>query len=147
MIGTRAPDADLVDSDGGPYRLSQAWASGPACLVFYPGDRTRVCTKQLCEYRDRWSEFAALGATVVGINPQSAESHRAFTLDHSFPFPLLSDPGGACCAAYGANGWWSTHRLVVVIDRAGIITHHHSVAPWRRQRADELLKALDPAPR
>ncbi|MBA2479232.1 MAG: peroxiredoxin [Planctomycetes bacterium] len=142
MIGERAPDCELVDPDGKPYRLSQAWAAGPACLVFYPGDGTRVCTAQLCEYRDHWSEFAALGATVLGINPQSHDSHRGFARDHSFPFPLLSDPSGTCCKAYRANGWWSTHRLVVVIDRTGAITHHRSVAPWRRQRASELLDAV-----
>ena len=102
ILGGSAPDCVLRDRDGKPWRLSQAWAAGPALLVFYPGDDTPVCTAQLCEYRDRWSEFTSRGVTVVGINPAGVERHANFAIKHSFPFPLLSDPAQQACRAYGA---------------------------------------------
>jgi thioredoxin-dependent peroxiredoxin len=142
QTGERAPDATLLDQAGQPYLLSQAWTSGPACLVFYPGDFTRVCTAQLCDYRDRWDEFSAIGTTVVGINPASHGRHSEFAAAHGFPFPLLSDGDGSCCAAYLADAWWGTRRLVVVIDREGIIRYRRAVMPFRRQSADDLLTAL-----
>lgn len=137
-----APDADLIDTEGRPYRLSQAWATGPAVLVFYPGDFTRVCTAQLCDYRDRWGDFAAGGASVVGINPEPWQRHAEFSREKRYPFPLLSDPDGKCCKAYLAAAWWGTRRMVVVVDAHGEERWRKAVMPFTRQRADEVLEAV-----
>ncbi len=142
MIGEQAHDAELIDPAGKPYRLSKAWAAGPAALVFYPGDFTRVCTAQLCDYRNRWADFARAGANVVGINPANYDRHAAFTAANGFPYPLLSDPGGACCAAYLAKAWYGTRRMIVVVDRQGIERWRKTVLPFSRQSADEVLAAL-----
>ena len=142
-VGQPAPDADLLDTEGAPYRLSTAWALGPALLVFYPGDDTAVCTRQLCEYRDRWAEFTRRGVAVVGINPAGVERHRDFRARHGFPFPILADPAGACCRAYGAAAWYGTRRLAVVVGGDGRIRAEIATLPFLKPRLDDLLAAVD----
>jgi peroxiredoxin Q/BCP len=137
-----APDFDLVGTDGAPVRLSSFWASGPALLVFYPGDETPVCTAQLCEYRDRWGDFAKAGVRVVGINPASHERHQRFAAHHRFPFPVLSDPDGRCCAAYGAKAWYGTRRLAVLVDGRGEERWRKAMLPFFKPSADALLAAV-----
>jgi thioredoxin-dependent peroxiredoxin len=111
--------------------------------VFYPGDFTPVCTRQLCAYRDDWSQFAQRGARLVGINPASAARHQAFAARHAFPFPLLADGDGACCRAYGARAWYGTRRLTVLIGRDGVIRWRHATLPFLRPRTATLLAAID----
>lgn len=142
MIGTQAPDATLIDSDGTPYQLSAAWSAGPAMLVFYPGDETPVCTAQLCSYRDRWIDFRSLHATLLAINPAAVARHQAFKDNHRFPFPVLSDPDSACCKAYGAKSWYGTRRVAVIIDRGGRIRWYDAVLPFFKPSIDRLLLEL-----
>ncbi|HEX3132827.1 MAG TPA: peroxiredoxin, partial [Planctomycetota bacterium] len=125
-----------------PVTLSSLWAKGPLLLVFYPGDETPVCTAQLCEYRDRWADFAAAGVQVVGINPASHERHQKFSGHHHFQFPLLSDPDSACCKAYGAKAWYGTRRQVVLIDQRGQERWRDVTFPFFRPKADALLAAV-----
>lgn len=140
--GDSAPDADLIAHDGAQVRLSALWAERPLLIVFYPGDDTAVCTKQLCEYRDRWSDFTSAGVAVVGINSASQQRHQRFASRHGFPFPLLVDPGQRCAQLYGAKAWYGTRRLTVLVDRAGIVRWVRLVNPFSRPRADELLAAV-----
>lgn len=141
-VGAPAPDAALRDDAGAEIRLSALWSAAPLLIVFYPGDDTPVCTAQLCEYRDRWGDLRARGAGVVGVNPAGPERHRRFRERHGFPFPLLADPDGACCRAYGAAAWYGTRRLVVLVDRGGVVRWIRRSLPFLRPRADELLGAL-----
>ena len=60
-------------------------------MVFYPGDDTLICRRQLCEFRDAWPDLRGQNTLVFGINPQSPESHREFSARYQFPFPLLVD--------------------------------------------------------
>ena len=89
-------------------------------LVFYPGDETAVCRKQLCEIRDRSELLAANGVKAFGINPQSAESHRKFGERHRFGFPLLVDRNQEVARLYRAR-WLMTIRTVYLIDPEGVI--------------------------
>lgn len=73
-------------------------------LVFYPGDDTPGCTKQLCAFRDSWSQAAAHAVKVFGVNPQNARKHEQFRGKYHFPFPLLVDEGQKVCALYNTNG-------------------------------------------
>src|SRR6478736_5203765 len=75
------------------WQVFPTLAKGAVLLVFYPGDDTPVCTKQLCNYRDNLDTFRDLGVQVVAINPQSEESHRKFADKHTFPFPVVADAG------------------------------------------------------
>ncbi len=138
----QALDCTLIDHDGRPFRLSQAWARRPAFLVFYPGDFTPVCTAQLCSYRNHWAPLSQR-AELVGINPGTAEAHRRFRDRFTLPFPLLADTDGACCRAYGAAAWWGTRRLTVLVDTTGTIRWRKSVFPWFKPSAATLLAALD----
>jgi peroxiredoxin Q/BCP len=139
----QATDHSLLDTAGRPYRLSQAWANGPAFLIFYPGDETLVCTAQLCSYRDQWSGFTQRGATLVGINPASVERHKRFRERFAFPFPVLADPDGVCCKAYGATAWYGTRRLTVLVDRCGKIRWRQAVLPFLRHKPERLLAELE----
>ena len=142
-VGQPAPDADLRDTAGAPFRLASAWSAGPALLVFYPGDDTAVCTRQLCEYRDHWGEFTRRGVSVVGINPAGVDRHRRFRDRHGFPFAILTDPDGACCRAYGVAAWYGTRRLAVVVGRDGMIRAMIATLPFLKPRLERLLAAID----
>ncbi len=102
-VGTAAPDFEAADQTGKRVKLSELKGS-PVVLVFYPGDDTPTCTRQLCEFRDAWKEYQIAGVTVYGVNPQGAASHSKFVQKFSFPFPILVDAGGDIAGAYHAGG-------------------------------------------
>jgi len=139
---TLAPDTTIFAQDGQPFKLSSLWAKGSVLLIFYPRNETRVCTAQLCDYRDRLSDFTALGVQVIGINPDSANQHQHFAHAHGFTFPLFSDPNHTCARAYGAAAWWGTRRLTVLIDQQGQERWRLLVNPFTRPSADTLLRAI-----
>ena len=99
----------------------------PVVVYFYPKDDTPGCTTQACAIRDSWGQFEKAGATVLGISPDSAESHEKFKSKYSLPFPLLADEDHAVAEAYGAWGEKKNYgksyegliRSGFVIDRDG----------------------------
>jgi len=101
--GSAAPDFALTDDAGNQVRLS-ALRGKNVVLVFYPGDDTPGCTRQLCQLRDSWENARARGVEVFGVNPQSANSHASFRRHHKLPFPLLVDTGRKVASLYKANG-------------------------------------------
>ncbi len=137
-----APDFSLQGDNGEDYRLSDH-AGERVLLVFYPGDNTPVCTRQLCEYRDGIEAFAGLGVTVVGISSDDLDSHRAFRAKHDLPFVLLSDPDLRVAKLYGSKGVLGMKRSVFLVDEKGIVRYAHieALALFRR-RAKELLEAI-----
>ncbi len=145
-VGELAPDFELPGT-GGPFKLSEHRGER-VVLLFYPGDRTMVCTKQFCSYRDRTEDFNALGATVVGISAQDVASHDDFIAKHSLMVPLLADIGGTVAKQYGAwGGRLGTKRAVIVIDEQGIVRHRHDhLLGLDYQTVDQLKAALDSLP-
>jgi len=117
--GVRAPDFSLPDDQGHVVTLSKLHGQR-VVLVFYPGDNTPGCTKQLCEFRDNWTKVKEAGVEVFGVNPQSAVKHERFRTKFNFPFPLLVDSGQKVAALYNANGL-IVKRTVYGIDRDGVI--------------------------
>ena len=97
--GEVAPEWQLQSHDGSWHRLGRRWS----VLVFYPGDDTPGCTKQLQEMQAHYAELKALGAEVYAINPAESDSHRAFAEKFGFEFPVLTDRGGAVARRYGAT--------------------------------------------
>lgn len=93
---------------------------GVGLLVFYPGDDTPVCTRQLCVLRDAWDEIRRKGIRCFGVNPRGEASHRRFRRKFSFPFPLLIDKGGSVARAYHAGGW-IVRRTVYLVGPDGRI--------------------------
>jgi peroxiredoxin len=142
QVGDLAPDFTLPSTQGSVH-LSERLAKQPVLLVFYPGDDTPVCTKQLCNYRDHMGVFSDLGVEVLGINPQSESSHAAFAKKHALPFPLLSDQGGAVCRQYGALGFLGTaKRALVLIGRDGRVKWRRTDFPLFHQTADDVRGAV-----
>lgn len=144
-VGDVAPDFELPGT-AGPFKLSDHRGER-VVLLFYPGDNTMVCTKQFCSYRDRPDEFAALGATVVGISAQDVASHQGFIEKNSLTVPLLADGDGSVARAYGAHGRLGTKRAVIVIDEQGIVRHRHDhLLGLDYQSVDDLKATLDALP-
>ncbi|MDZ7637582.1 MAG: peroxiredoxin [Bryobacterales bacterium] len=137
--GSEAPDFEAEDESGKPFRLS-ALRGKPVLLVFYPGDDTPGCRKQLCEIRDSWQALESHGVSVFGVNPQGAESHRRFIGKYGFPFPILVDRGQRIAKLYRASGL-IVKRTVVLIDSGGGILFSERGMPSSRT----VLRAL-PAP-
>jgi thioredoxin-dependent peroxiredoxin len=102
-VGAEAPEFALPDERGKTVRLSSLRGRN-VVLVFYPGDDTPTCRKQLCEFRDRWSDARKRNATVFGVNPWSGDRHARFREKFQFPFPLLVDEGQKVAELYRAGG-------------------------------------------
>lgn len=135
-VGGIAPDFESVDETGTAMRLS-ALRGQPVVLVFYPGDNTPKCRRQLCEFRDSWGALQSRGVLVYGVNPQGAESHRRFVEKHRFPFPILVDAKQRIAKLYRASGLL-VKRTVVLIDESGIVAFSKRGAP----SPDAILQAL-----
>ena len=143
-VGAPAPDFTLKDGDGHDWRLSEH-RGRVVVLLFYPGDETPVCTKQLCSVRDNWEEYERTGAEVVGVSTDSVESHKKFADRHSLPLRLLSDPDRRVAEVYGAKSWLPGRaaRAVVVIDAEGRVRHNKAQAlSLFRPKDDEVLEAI-----
>jgi peroxiredoxin Q/BCP len=121
-VGALAPDFTLPDQDGNDVTLS-ALRGRNVVLVFYPADDTTVCTKQLCEFRDRWPLVQQKNAVVLGMNPAKAPSHAKFRDRYQFPFPILVDRGQKVGAAYHARGLVVPRRTVYLIGPDGLIQY------------------------
>jgi thioredoxin-dependent peroxiredoxin len=124
-VGTPAPDFSVPDQDGSRVTLS-ALRGKNVILVFYPADDTSVCTKQLCEFRDRWESVKARNAVVFGVNPARSRPHERFRAKYRFPFPLLIDKGQKVAALYQASGLAMTfpiRRTVYLIGPDGVIRY------------------------
>jgi peroxiredoxin Q/BCP len=121
--GLRAPDATLTASDGSSVTLSAAWQKGGVLLIFYPGNNTPGCDRQLRELKDEFSRFQALGISAFGVNPASVEEHREYAATLALPFLLLSDPGLRVSAAWQATAPLGDQitRTVYRVDADGII--------------------------
>jgi|YNPMSStandDraft_1061717.scaffolds.fasta_scaffold03840_4 peroxiredoxin Q/BCP len=137
--GTPAPPFICPDEEGNVFILNQQRGKF-VVLVFYPRDETPGCTEQLCELRDNWEALRARNAIVVGINPGSAASHRAFRARHKLPFPLLVDDSRRVAGLYRAAGLL-VRRTVYLIDPKGVIRF----SARGRPSISELMAALDAA--
>jgi peroxiredoxin Q/BCP len=143
--GDIAPDFTLRDSEGKDWRLSD-YKGKVVVLLFYPGDDTPVCTKQLCSVRDNWEKYVQTGAEVVGISTDSVESHKKFSSKYNLPLKLLSDEKGEVVKKYGMGSWipGKSARGVVVIDKNGKIAYYKVEAlSLFRPKDEEVLKAIE----
>jgi thioredoxin-dependent peroxiredoxin len=102
--GERAPEFTIPDETGKDRSLTELLSTGAIVLYFYPADFTPGCTRQACLLRDLHEEIQRAGLRVVGISPQSPESHTNFRAKYNLPFVLLSDQHKAVIKMYGVNG-------------------------------------------
>jgi peroxiredoxin Q/BCP len=99
--GAKAPDFTLPTHDGSKLKLSSL-KGAPVVLYFYPKDDTPGCTKEACGFRDAKAKLAKHKAVVLGVSPDSPESHESFRRKYKLPFTLLADADHAVAERYGA---------------------------------------------
>ncbi|MBS1768823.1 MAG: peroxiredoxin [Acidobacteria bacterium] len=139
-----APDFTLKDGDGSDWTLSDHRGQ-VVVLLFYPGDNTPVCTRQLCSVRDHWGEYQLTGAEVVGISTDSVASHKSFAEEHDLPLRLLADTERKVSEAYGMKSWLPgrSARGVIVINRDGKVAYQKvQVLSIFRPADEDVLEAI-----
>jgi len=141
-VGDNAPDFTLPGT-GGTWTLSQ-FRGRPVVVVFYPGDNTPVCTRQLNSYNDDLARFEELDAQVLAISSQDVASHDQFSDKHGFRFPLLADVDKTVAAAYGVLGPLGfVRRSVFVVDAAGVVRWaHRAITGVTYRPVSEITEAL-----
>ncbi|MEW6476318.1 MAG: peroxiredoxin [Actinomycetota bacterium] len=142
--GEPVPDFELPAQDGHPVRLSEELTRGPVVLFFYPRAMTPGCTKESCHFRDLEAEFAALGASRLGISADPIDRQRQFAEKHGFDFPLLSDPDRVVARQYGVKrpGPLFNRRTTFVIGSDGRLLARISSEIDMARHADEALAVL-----
>lgn len=101
--GDRVEDFELPDQTGTVRSLTALLADGPVVLFFYPAAMTPGCTKEACHFRDLGAEFAAVGATRVGISTDAVAKQAKFSDTQRFDYPLLSDADGTVAQRFGVK--------------------------------------------
>jgi peroxiredoxin Q/BCP len=142
-VGDPAPEFELPGSGGRTYRLADYRGRG-VILAFYPGDFTPTCTRQFCSYRDDEDKLEELGVELLGISPQSVDSHERFIAENSLNVPLLADEDKEVARAYGAlllGGL--VRRSIFVLDADLIVRHRQmSTVGLGYESADDLREAV-----
>lgn len=98
--GDQAPDFSLADEAGKMHRLSD-YRGKPVVLYFYPNDDTPGCTKEACGFRDDYSAYEQAGVKILGVSPNTEQSHAKFKAKYELPFTLLADPEHEVLKLYG----------------------------------------------
>jgi peroxiredoxin Q/BCP len=157
-VGDAAPAFELPGTGDKTYRLAD-YRGRKLILAFYPGDSTTVCTKQFCSYRDQGDKLDGLGAQVLGISPQSVESHEHWVKEQELNVPLLADEDLAVSRSYGVTGWLGplarltelkdapggryVMRSIFIVDEEGIVRYRHvSRTGSRYESVEDLGQAL-----
>jgi len=142
-VGDQAPAFTLPATGETTVSLAD-YVGRPVVLVFYPGDDTPVCTKQLNSYNDDLAQFEALDAQVLGISAQGVASHEKFAGKHGLKFPLLADTDKAVAGLYGTLGPLGfPRRSVFIIDGKGVVCYaHRAIAGLTYRPVSELVEVL-----
>jgi len=142
-VGDTAPDFRLPGTGGREYALSD-YRGRVVVLVFYPGDDTPVCTRQLVCYSNELAQFSELDAQVLAVSTQDVASHEAFAAKHRLTMPLLADVDKSVHRSYGVLGVLDLpRRSVFVIDGSGVVRYaHRAVVGVTFRPVDELTAAV-----
>jgi peroxiredoxin Q/BCP len=147
--GKKAPAFTLEDATGAKVSLRDFKGKSVVVLYFYPKDMTSGCTKEACSFRDLNAEFEQAGAVILGVSPDSVDSHGKFISKYALNFPLLSDPGATVASKYGVwkeksmygRTYMGIERTTFVIDKEGTI---RKIFPKVKvdQHADAVLEVV-----
>ncbi|HXE99561.1 MAG TPA: peroxiredoxin [Solirubrobacterales bacterium] len=145
-VGDSAPDFELPGTGGHTARLAD-FRGRWLVLAFYPGDFTPVCTRQFCSYRDAADRLDELDAEVVGVSPQSLDSHERFRAKYELTVPLLADPERKTIRAYGVLGPGGiVRRSIFIVDPEGIVRYRQvALLGLGYQDVEDLKRSLERA--
>jgi peroxiredoxin Q/BCP len=147
--GNPAPDFIMKDSDGKTKKLSDLRGKKNVAVYFYPKDFTPGCTTEAAEFSKNYSKFREGGIEVVGISPDSDDSHTKFRAKMGIPYPLVSDTQNEVSKKYGVYGlksfmgreYMGVNRSTFLIDKSGKIVRVFSrVKP--AGHSDEVLSSF-----
>lgn len=144
--GQKAPAFSGKDQNGNTVSLKD-FKGRKLALYFYPEDDTPTCTVQACNLRDNYEALKKEGITIIGVSPNSSESHKKFEAKFSLPFPLLADEGHSIIDKYGVWGekqlygrkYMGLFRTTFLIDEQGLIKKIF-LKPRNKQHAEEIIK-------
>ncbi len=149
-VGEAAPDFTLPATGGRTLALSSYRGKRAVVLYFYTADDGTACTIEAISFRDRYADFVARGVEVLGVSPDSVESHEAFRRKYDLPFPLLADTEHEVAERYGV--WRLTKlmskehagivRTTFVVDTQGTISAVFTDVRGERH-ADHVLAVFD----
>ena len=128
-VGNKAPSFKLNNQDGKSISLNDLKGK-KVVLYFYPKDDTPGCTKEASSFRDEFPKFGKLNAVILGVSPDSAESHKKFIAKYKLPFDLLSDENKEVLEKYEVwkeknnygKKYMGVERTTYIIDENGLIT-------------------------
>ena len=148
--GNKAPDFKLPNQDYKIISLKD-FSSKWAVLYFYPKDNTSGCTKEACDFTDSLKNYERLDAVVLGVSPDSTDSHRNFIKKHNLKINLLSDSDKKVHKAYGACGKKKNYgkeyegviRSTFIISPDGKVVETWTNVKVRVKRKDEENKHVD----
>lgn len=148
-VGTQAPDFTLLNQDRQPVQLSDAVKRGPVVLAFFPAAFSRVCTKEMCTFRDAFQQLGNLSATVFGISVDTFFSLKAWANEQQLTFSLLSDFNKEVITKYdvrnedlyGLKG--VAKRAVFIVDQSGSVRYREVLDdPTKEPNYAQLKEAL-----
>ncbi len=147
--GDKAPDFSGINQDGEKIGLSD-FAGKKLILYFYPKDNTPGCTAQSCNLNDNYNTWINRGFEVVGVSPDSVESHRKFREKYNLQFNLIADTEKEILKTYGAWGeksmygrkYMGVFRTTFVIDENGIICEIFEKVKTK-DHTNQIIKSLN----
>jgi peroxiredoxin Q/BCP len=150
--GDKAPSFSLPADDGTTVTRDSLVGKN-VVFYFYPKDDTSGCTKEACDFRDAFPRFGKLDAVVIGVSPDSLESHRKFRKKYDLPFRLLSDEGHQLADTFGVwkekslygRKYMGIERTTVIIDRKGRIAKVFPKVkvPGHAQEVEKAVRELE----
>lgn len=148
-VGSKIANFSSTTDEGTTFNLSEI-TSNYLVLYFYPKDDTPGCTKEACSFRDLWSDFKKLDATIIGISRDPQSSHQAFKDKYNLPLTLLSDESEALCKLFGVLKDKSMFgKTVKGLERSTFLLDKNKtvIAVWRDVtvdgHSDEIMSAIN----
>lgn len=144
QVNDKVPDISLPDQTGKVVNFADYLGKKVMVVYFYPKDDTSVCTAEACTFRDSYDAFKELGAEVIGISSDSADSHKKFAEKHKLPFRLLADTSGMARKAFGVPNTMGIlpGRVTYVVDRNGVIRYVFNSATDGPKHVTEAMKIV-----
>jgi len=145
--GDLAPEFELATDGGETVTLSRLRGK-PVVVYFYPKDDTSGCTIEAKDFSRLAAEFRKAGVEVIGVSPDSVESHQKFRAKYNLAVRLAADPDKVAANAYGVwvqksmygRSYMGVERSTFLVDKAGRVARS-----WRKvkvpEHAEEVLAA------